>query len=108
MNARFSRRKLIHAAGAAALPISISAATEAAAAAIMSGPRQNGTDTPKICLEIGRGGLAAGVATEAGARRIKQLGVDHVIAGPPGRIPWKEDQLKEWIGRQKGYGLTVR
>jgi mannonate dehydratase len=106
MNARFSRRKLIHAAGAAALPFS-AAAAEVAASAIVSEPRQNGTEIPKICLEIGPGGLAAGARTEAGARRIKQLGVDHVIAGPPGRIPWKEDQLKEWIERLKGYGLTV-
>ena len=37
---------------------------------------------------------------------MKQLGVDHVIAGPPGRIPWKEAQLKELIDRLKGYGLT--
>ena len=108
MNTKFSRRKLIHAAGAAALPFSVSAAADSAAAsAIVSGARQNGTDIPKICLEIGPGGLAAGARTEAGARRIKQLGVDHVIAGPPGRIPWKEDQLKEWIDRLKGYGLTV-
>src|SRR4051812_37426413 len=106
MNARFSRRKLIHAAGAAALPFaaSASATSEATTSEIASGPRQNGTDIPKICLEIGPGGLAAGARTEAGARRIKQLGVDHVIAGPPGRIPWKEDQLKEWIDHLKGYG----
>jgi mannonate dehydratase len=95
----------MHAAGAAALPLSVSAS--ATSAPIGSGPRQNGTDTPKICLELGRSGLAAGGATEAGARRVKQLGVDHVIAGQPSRIPWQEDQLKELIDRLKGHGLTV-
>ena len=56
MNARFSRRKLMHAAGAAALPFSVSAAAgpEAAASATMSAARQNGTEIPKICLEIGQ------------------------------------------------------
>jgi mannonate dehydratase len=109
MHARFSRRQLIHAAGAAALPFSVSAAAEAeaAATAFASGPRQNGTEIPKICLEIGRGGLAVAGATEAGARRVKQLGVDHVISSPAGRIPWQEDQLKELIDRLRGHGLTV-
>ena len=47
MNAAFSRRKLIQAAGVVALPF------PATAAAMMSGPRHEGTDTPKICLEVG-------------------------------------------------------
>ena len=101
MNAKFSRRKLIHAAGAAALPF------PATALAMMPGPRLDGSDTPKICLELGPGGGAAGALNEAGARRVKQLGVDHVIARPPGRIPWQETQLKELIDRLKGHGLTL-
>ncbi len=74
MNAAFSRRKLIQAAGVAALPF------PATAAAMTSGPGHEGSDTPKICLEIGAGGLATGAPTQAGARRVKQLGVDHVIS----------------------------
>jgi mannonate dehydratase len=101
MNAAFSRRKLIQAAGAVALPL------PATAAAITSGPRHEGTDTPKICLEIGGGGLAAGAPNQAGERRVKQLGVDHVIARYPGRIPWQEAPLRELIDRLKGHGLTV-
>ena len=100
MNAKFSRRKLIQAAGAAALPFP-------ATAAMTSGPRLDGSDTPKICLELGPSGLAAGALNEAGARLVKQLGVDHVIAGSPGRIPWQEAQLKELIDRLKGHGLTL-
>jgi mannonate dehydratase len=33
--------------------------------------------------------------------------VDHVIASPPGPIPWQEAQLKELIDRLKGHGLTL-
>ena len=101
MNAEFSRRKLIRAAGVVALPFPV------AEAAMMSGPRHDGADTPKICLEVGRGGLSAGALNEAGARRVKQLGVDHVIAGPPGPIPWQEAQLEDLINRLKGHGLTL-
>ena len=100
MNTEFSRRKLIQAAGAAALPFP-------ATAARTSGPRHEGADTPKICLEVGTGGLAAGALDEAGARRVKQLGVDHVIAGFPGRIPWQEARLRELSDRLKGHGLTL-
>src|SRR5215469_3397442 len=77
MKAEFSRRKLIQAAGAAALPF------PAAAAELRSGLRHEGVDTPKICLEVGVSRLAAGAPDEAGARRVKQLGVDHVIARYP-------------------------
>ncbi len=101
MNARFSRRKLIQAAGAAALPL------PAAASTVRSGPRHEGADTPKICLEVGVSSLAAGPADEGGARRVKQLGVDHVIARYPGPIPWEEGRLRELIDRLKGHGLAV-
>jgi mannonate dehydratase len=97
----FSRRNLIRAAGAAALPL------PAATVAMMSGSRRDGPVTPKICLELSRSGLAAGAVDEAGARRVKQLGVDHVIAAPPGRIPWQEAQLQELVDRLKALGLTL-
>jgi len=101
MHAEFSRRKLMQAAGVAALPF------PATAAAMSSGPRHEGVDTPKICLEVGASGLAAGALEKAGARRLKQLGVDHVIGGYPGRIPWQESALRELIDRLTGYGLTL-
>src|SRR5262245_49199820 len=101
MKTGFSRRKLIQAAGAAAIPF------PAAASTMRSGPRYEGADTPKICLEIGVSRLAAGSPDDTGARRIKQLGVDHVIARYPGPIPWEEDRLRELIDRWKRQGLTV-
>ncbi len=73
----------------------------------MPGPRHDDAENPKICLELVRGSLVAGGMDEAGARRVKQLGVNHVIAGSPGRIPWQENRLRELIDRLKGYGLEV-
>src|SRR4051812_37917066 len=100
MNGDLSRRQLIHAAGVAALPFP-------ASAVVASRSRHEGAETPKIALEIGRGVLAAGATTEAGARRLKQLGVDHVIASPPGPIPWQEAHLRDLIDRLKVQGLTL-
>jgi mannonate dehydratase len=62
--------------------------------------RLESAGTPKICLPTEAGD------DEAGARRIKQLGVDHVIGGG-GPIPWDEDRLKERMGRLRERGLTL-
>jgi mannonate dehydratase len=89
--------------GAAAL----SAASDAAAAEqAPMGMKGEGPDTPKICLEIGGGALAAGAMDEAGMRRVKQLGVNYVIAGA-GPIPWDESHLREIMDKLKAGGLTV-
>jgi len=104
MRRYLSRRKLMQAAGMAALATPVSAATP------IPGPRAEGKDTPKICLEAGLGGYGPGGAPgggeEAAARRIRQLGVDHVLSGG-GRIPWEESQLRERIERLKANGLTL-
>jgi mannonate dehydratase len=92
-----SRRKLFQTAGAAALTAPL-----AASAATMPEPRFEGKDTPKICLGIADGG---GIS-EAGARRIKQLGVDYVAGGGP-PIPWDEARIRAIVDKQKSYGLTV-
>jgi mannonate dehydratase len=99
MNAGFSRRTLIQAAGAAALPIP--------AATTGLGSRSEVAGLPKICLEIGASRLAASILDDSGARRVKQLGVDHVITGYPGKIPWQETRLRELVDRLKGFGLTL-
>src|SRR5437899_11819620 len=68
------------------------------------------TDLPKICLEAGLGGAAPGASPDqamaAAARRIRQLGVEHVISGGP-RIPWEEARLREMMDRLKANGLTL-
>ena len=92
-----SRRKLMQAAGVAAL-----VSPGASAAETMPPNRFEGAGTPKICLSLGdggggRGGAAATPATpgalptlsqEEAARRIKQLGVNWVLSNG-GPIPWR-------------------
>lgn len=72
--------------------------------------RLEGKDTPKICLEAalggGSGATAVGSDEAAAARRIRQLGVDHVIAGG-GRIPWEEGRLRDMMDRLRSNGLTL-
>jgi hypothetical protein len=58
-----------------------------------------------IALEI-NGKLAAAHFDEAGMRRIKQLGVNHVIMGGP-EIPWEESQIRALMDRLKSGGLTL-
>ena len=98
MNNTLSRRELMHSAGAAALASSF-LETHASAAATTE------RDLPKICLGAGDGsGGAAG--EEAAARRLRQIGVTHVISGL-GRIPWEESQLRQTMDRFRANGLTL-
>ena len=103
MNTDLSRRTLLSAVGASALAASAAAP---APAADIPGPRSEGSDTPKIALEVGAGGIAAASMEDAGMRRIKQLGVDHVLGGGP-RIPWDEAELRSRIATLKSGGLTL-
>ena len=54
-----------------------------------------GPGTPKICLGF------YGTADEAGMRRVKQIGVDHVLTGGP-KIPWTEADLRARIEPLQG------
>ena len=92
--------------GAAALAVPLSRTAALSAGTTGDQPRAEGTDTPKICLEAGA--AIGGSADEAAsaARRIRQLGVDHVISGG-GRIPWDEARLKETMDRLEANGLTL-
>src|SRR5260370_42351380 len=94
MTGQISRRKLMEAAGVAALAPPLSAA------ASVPGPRFEGPDTPKICLSIGDGG-----PTPETARRIKQLGGDHVLSGGP-PIPWEAARLRRQMDQLKANGVT--
>jgi len=110
MSRKLSRRMMLKTTSVAAL------ALRGSDAAIISGPpfeRFEGNDTPKICLEAGLGvpppapgGVASDEVVAAASRRIKQLGVDHVISGG-GRIPWEESRLKDMMDRLKNNGLTL-
>ncbi len=105
MTSRVSRRRILGAAGAAALTPAVgrSAATEPF--------RNEGPDTPKICLELSArrtnaGTLAAGALDEAGMRGVKQLGVNYVLMGGP-PIPWREEEIRARMEQLKTGGLTL-
>jgi mannonate dehydratase len=95
---KISRRNLMQTAGIAALARPASAAT-------MPENKFEGKDTPKICLAMGDSG-AGQQDIKAQARRLRQLGVDHVLGGGP-RIPWEESSLKEQIAGLKENGITL-
>src|SRR6266849_2950265 len=61
---------------------------------------------PKFSLQVGDGALSAGGAGAAGMRRVKQLGVDHVLTGGP-RIPWEESRIRSLMDTLKSGGLTL-
>jgi mannonate dehydratase len=100
MSSRMSRRQLLQTAGAAAL---LSRASSARLEATQAKPFRmpaEGRDTPKICLGYW------GTVDDDGMRRVKQIGVDHVLTGGP-RIPWDEADIRSRIERFKSGGLTL-
>ncbi len=98
MGARFSRRRLIQAAGAGAVVPALAEAMR------RPWPIVEGPDTPKLCLGLWDGGDAN--KPEVSMRRIKQLGVDYVLSGGP-RIPWEEQELRARMERCRAAGLTL-
>ena len=109
MTTKPSRRTLLKTAGAAALGMRAAYGASPRASAAQARPHFEAKDTPKICLEAGLGappGASPDEAAAAAGRRIRQLGVDHVISGGP-RIPWEEARLKEMMDRLKANGLML-
>jgi mannonate dehydratase len=100
-----SRRAILKAAGVA-LTIPATRGVAAASAAAQSRPRFEGADTPKISLEAGAALSGSPDEAAAAARRIRQLGVNHVLSGGP-RIPWDEHRLKEMMDGLKTNGITL-
>jgi mannonate dehydratase len=98
---KFTRRTAVELLGASALtPF---AAAPSVAAQIPAPPKE-GKDTPKIA--VGMGDFAPGSA-EAGPKRIKQLGVNSVLGGGPGQLPWTEESLNAVMERWRAAGITV-
>ena len=95
MYATLSRRTLMQTASAAAL------APKAMSGAATAWPRAEGPGTPKLCMI-----LSTRSPSEAAMRRIKQLGVDHVLGSGPA-IPWTEADLSSLTERYKAGGLSV-
>src|SRR5882724_5854590 len=81
MNRAISRRNLLQASTAAALAVPPSHG--AGANSLAEGPA-----TPKLCLQLGLSDI-----NETGMRRLRQIGIDHVLMGGPA-IPWTEEGLR--------------
>jgi mannonate dehydratase len=90
-----SRREILCAAGAAAV-----ANAASSGAATSRWPRTEGPATPKLSI------ISGANPTERAMRRMKQIGVDHVLM-TLGRIPWDETELRAIIDRHKAGGLKV-
>jgi mannonate dehydratase len=60
-----------------------------------------GPHTPKLCAPIDGRDIS-----QAAMRKIKQIGVNHVLMGGP-RMPWTEDQLRPIVDKLKEGGLSL-
>src|SRR5512136_2113817 len=89
-----SRRGFIHGTGAFALAPALAKSAQG------SWPPAEGNGVPRICLGTGAD------PDEKEMRRLKQIGVDHVLMGGP-PIPWKEADLRALVERFRAAGLTV-
>lgn len=99
MTSRMTRRSLMKQVGAISLLSAVpSSASDSTAVAKRA-------QTPGLALEI-NGKLAAAPPDEAGMRRIRQLGITHVIMGGP-PIPWEKSQLIDLVIGLKSGGLTL-
>ncbi len=100
---KFTRRMAIQMAGSSAL---IPAAAETLSAAQVPQAPKESDRTPKIALGMGDGFAAGATDPAEGPRRIKQLGVNHVLSGG-GAAPWTEESLKKSMAPWKAMGIQV-
>ena len=121
---KFTRRMAMEVLGASAL---LPAAEAPMAAAQVPMAPKEGPDTPKIALGMGDAGVGGGGGggrgrrggdsgssggntpapdPSAGPRRIKQLGVNHVLSGGPA-VPWTEQNLNTQMERWKAMDINV-
>jgi len=106
-DASFDRRQLLKTVGAAALLGAAGRGATAAAAAegptypaTFRGMPGDGPGRPRICLG------APANPDDGQIRRLKQIGVSHVLMGGPA-APWKEDELKARMDRFKAGGIEI-
>jgi mannonate dehydratase len=99
MRTDLSRREVLKGIAASGIAASLRVRSAGAEPAFTRMPAE-APDTPKICLGYWS------PADEAGMRRVKQIGVDHVLTGGP-RIPWTEVDVRARMDQFKGGGLTL-
>jgi len=106
MGIKPSRRNMLKTAALAALAVPVARVSRLQASHQSPEPRG---DLPKICLDAATGGPLLGASADAAAasaRRIRQLGVEHVISNG-GPIPWQEARLQEMVVTLKANSLTL-
>jgi mannonate dehydratase len=99
-----TRRTAFQALGAGAL-VASGVSGEADAAQVPAAPKE-GAGTPKIALGMGDGGALTGDRAVA-AKRVKQLGVDHVLGGGPPALPWTAEILATVMAPWRANGVAV-
>jgi len=99
MPSLFDRRRLLQTLGAALVLAPGSARGEQNRPPTWRMPVE-AAGTPKICLGFYM------PMTEANVRKVKQIGVDHVLMGGP-RIPWEESEIRARIDQFKAGGITL-
>jgi mannonate dehydratase len=99
MRPGLSRRDVLKSVGASGLAASLPLRFASAQPKFSRMPAE-GKDTPKICLGF------YGPVDEPAMRRLKQIGVDHVLMGGP-KIPWSEADVRARIDQFKAGGLTL-
>lgn len=99
MRSRLNRRDILKALGAGTLVFPAPARSTRQHPTFTRMPAE-GVEAPKICLGFW------GTVDEPGMRRVKQIGVDHVLTGGP-RIPWSEADIRARIDRFRAGGLTL-
>jgi len=97
---KMTRRTAFQALGAGAL---VSSGVDAAQ--VPAAPKE-GAGTPKIALGMGDGGALSGDRAVA-AKRVKQLGVDHVLSGGPPALPWTAETLATVMAPWRANGVSV-
>src|SRR5262249_51931760 len=94
------RRDVLKALGTSGLAASLPPPVAITAAAAFTRMPAEGPGTPKICL-----GFYVPV-DETSMRRVKQIGVDHVLTGGP-KIPWSEADVRARIDQLEAGGLVL-
>jgi len=100
MGAGLNRRDVLRAIGISGAAGWLPRASVDAAEPTFPRMPAEGKDTPKICLGYG------GPPDATGMRRLKQIGVDHVLMGGP-KIPWSEADVRARIDPFRAGGLTL-
>lgn len=108
---KFSRRTALEILGAGALAPGVAFSQETNQ---VPAPPEESKGTPKIAVGMGDSGVPMGRGATSGAasdptegpRRIKQLGVNHVLGGGP-RVPWTEESLTVVMKPWTDMGISV-